>query len=65
MIDKDLEVEIFRIEVRQKGNCLPRVYVYENGKPICVDRIEFTASALEIPSVIIAKSILKGDENYD
>jgi hypothetical protein len=65
MIDKDLDVEIFRIEVRQKGNCLPRVYVYENGKPICVERIEFTASDLEIPRVIIAKSILNVDEHND
>lgn len=65
MIDKDLDVEIFRIEVRQKGNCLPRVYVYENGKPLCVERIEFIASASEMPRVVITKPIIKGDENND
>lgn len=61
MIDKDLDIEIFRIEVRQKGNNLPRVYVYENGSPIIVESIDFTANALEIPRVVMTKPILNVD----
>ena len=65
MIDKDLDIEIFRIEVRQKGNGFPRVYVYDKGNPISVESIEFTAKALEVPKVIITKSILNVDEHIE
>lgn len=67
MIDKDLDVEIFRIEVIQRGFGLPRVYVYDKGNPISVESIEFTANACEIPRVTITKPIfneeIKGKDN--
>ena len=65
MTDKDLDVEIFRIEVRQKGNGLPRVYVYNKGSPINAESIEFTAKTLDIPRVVITKSILNFDEHIE
>jgi hypothetical protein len=65
MIDKDLDIEIFRIEVRQKGNGLPRVYVYDKGNPISVESIEFTAKDLDIPRVVITKPILNVDEHIE
>lgn len=68
MIDKDLDVEIFRIVVRQKGNDMPRVYIYEKGNPISAESIEFSASACEFPKITITKSIfneeeIKGNDN--
>ena len=65
MIDKDLDIEIFRIEVRQKGQCCPRVYVYDKGQPISIESIEFTANALELPRVVITKPILNADEHIE
>ena len=65
MIDKDLDIEIFRIEVRQKGNGVPRAYVYDKGNPISVESIEFTASPLEVPRVVITKPILNVDEHIE
>ena len=65
MIDKDLDIEIFRIEVRQKGNGMPRVYVYDKGNPISVESIEFTVSPFEVPRVVITKPILNVDEHIE
>lgn len=65
MIDKDLDIEIFRIEVRQKGNGMPRVYVYDNGNPISVESIEFTTNPFEVPRVVITKPILNVDEHIE
>ena len=65
MTNKDLDIEIFRIEVRQKGNSLPRVYIYDKGNPINVESIEFTARPCEIPSVVITMPILNDDEHIE
>lgn len=65
MIDKDLDIEIFRIEVRQKGNGLPRVFIYEKGQPIFAESIDFSARASEIPKVTITKPVFNGKEHID
>lgn len=62
MTDSNKEIELFRIVVTQKGNCCPKVHLYERGNLLLAESIEFSASACEIPKITITKPIFNQKE---
>lgn len=68
MTDSNKEIELFRIVVTQKGNCCPKVHLYDRGNLLLAESIEFSASACEVPRITITKPIfneeeIKGNDN--